>query len=431
MNRAARRVLLSLMMLSAAVPAARADVQPGDLIDQTNWEKIEGLVPDFILLWVKAGDLPLKIGKLSYDPTRFWSREVLDHWQENVRRYTVDENHGIVDKATGKPVRGIKGLPFPEPDPGHSRLPMMLLWNIQFVQYFLPGNLREMQFWLSYTRKSLEKTVQLENLQLILDPAKSRYDYGQISVFRSPFNLAGIGSLALYCLYPLHDGLRYAYAPELRRMKRLSHRIHGSDVQFGFDQAPDDSWVGGPKTNMEEGEYRYLGERDALVPYFSEDPLLLDWSPKGDLKLGYAGSGMEILTGQETPGWKGAIWHFTNVIWVKSRVYVFESRSREPGYAYGPCEGWVEKGTFSSCYKRITDPGGNLWKGLYSPARGTGSKDGKVRMIDNLGSVEVDMRRDHGSAYPLSYRKGGYKEMQVKDLDENLFTEGGFSRYSR
>jgi hypothetical protein len=52
-------------------------------------------------------------------------------------------------------------------------------------------------------------------------------------------------------------------------------------------------------------------------------------------------------------------------------------------------------------------------------------------MIDNIGQVLVDIRRDHGSTYPLSWRKGGFKRNQVKDMNENLFTEAGFIKFSK
>jgi len=422
---------MAVLILVASVQPVAADVVPGEIIDKNNSEKIEGLVPDFILTWVKNGDMTLKIGKLSYDQGKFWSQEILDNWQANNERYSVDEHNGIIDRTTGKPARGIKGLPFPEPAPSDPGFPMKLMWNTQFVQYFVQGDMHEIQTWLSVTRRGLEKAVQVENLQYMLDPSKSQYDYAQLSVFRQPFNMAGTGSVAVYPMYPLDSGIRFGYAPELRRVKRLSHRLSGSDVIFGFDAAPDDSWAGGPKTNMDEGVYRFIREQDALVPYFSADPLFVEWTDKGNVEVGCSGTGLTLVPGFETEGWTGAPWHFTNIIWVKSPVWVIESRSTDPNYAYGPCEAWVEKGSFSNAYKRITDPNGNLWKGSYWAAFGYGTRDGKFRMIDNIGQVLVDIRRDHGSTYPLSWRKGGFKRNQVKDMNENLFTEAGFIKFSK
>jgi hypothetical protein len=417
-----------IFLLSDAI---RADVVPGETIDKTNYQKIQELVPDFIVTWVKNGDMKMKIGKLSFDQHTFWPQEVLENWQANMGRYKIDENNGIIDDKTGKPARGIKGLPFPEPDMKDPKLPMMLLWNRDFNEFFLRGDTHHMDYWLSCTRAGLEKSMVCEALTHIFDPAQTRYDFAELDVFRQPFSMAGIGTLAIFPLYPLENGERFTYAPVLGKIRRMSHRLSGSDAIFGVDAVPDDAWAGGPKTAKEEGIYRFIGERDALVPYLSETPIKARWNEKKELGAGNAETGFEAKMGFETPGWTGAPWHVTNVVWVKSRVYVFESRSKDKNYAYGPCEGWIEKGSFSQCYKRIVDPNGKLWKGWYWPAVPFESPDGTYRLIINQAEVVVDMRRDHGTCYPGPFRKGGFARFLIKNQNETLFTRGGFAKFSK
>ena len=419
-------LILVTLVLDFAVPGAQAGLEPGEIVDSTNFQEIEGLVPDYIVTWVKNGDMVMKLGKRNYDAARFWSQEVLDNWEGNIGRFEIDEHNGLIDKATGKPARGVKGFPFPEPDSNDPKVPIMLLWNVLFREAFLQGNTHAQFFWYSFRRGGLEKVFAMENRYLTLDPAKSEMDYAQLSVFRQPFSMANTGTLVIYPLYPLGQGVRFAYAPELRKVKRLSHRLAGSDTHFGLDAAPDDSWSGGPKTNFDEGRYRFIDERDALVPVFLEDPRRMEWNEKGELEVGYDKTGTKIEMGYETKGWKGAPWHVTNIVWVKSRVYVFESKSTAVGYAYGPGEGWVEKGTFAQIYKRIVDPNGELWKGFYWPVTAFQSADGKYRLVDNAGQVVVDMRRDHGSTYPNAYREGGFKRILIQKPNEELFTQSGF-----
>lgn len=45
--------ILAACLVVASVHAARADVAPGDVIDKTNWEKAQGLLPEPVLDWVK------------------------------------------------------------------------------------------------------------------------------------------------------------------------------------------------------------------------------------------------------------------------------------------------------------------------------------------------------------------------------------------
>ena len=66
--------LLALWMIGLPAECVWADVEPGDYIDKSNYEKIENLVPDFVLDWVKTGDLTMKIGKLNFDAKAFRPR---------------------------------------------------------------------------------------------------------------------------------------------------------------------------------------------------------------------------------------------------------------------------------------------------------------------------------------------------------------------
>ncbi len=433
MNDASSRLaaFFFLVLWMAGLPAGSiyADVEPGDTIDKSNYEKIEGWVPDFILDWVKAGDLTMKIGKLNFDAKQFFPQGVKDNWQANIGRYKIGEHNKMIDVQTGKPARGIKGLPFPDPDPTDSTFPVQLMWNYIIKESFLQGVVKEKLAWLLMSRRGLKKTLVMDNYFTQLDPKKSDGDFAQVTIFRQPFNMAGIGTLAIYPLDPTKNGIRYAYTPELRRVKRLSTREAGSDTHFGLDGAPDDSWVGGPKANMDEGVYRVIGERNALVCYFSPDSRKLDWNKRGELQMGYAKTGLKLTLGFEDKNWQGAPWHIMNVIWVKSRVWVVESRSTDPNYGYGPCEGWIEQGTFFHAFKRITDPSGRLWKGAYHPAQAIETPDGKFRLIKDIAWVEVDMRRDHGSTLCGPHREGTYRTIFSKGVDPMLFTRSGFVKF--
>ncbi len=422
-------LLLGLLMTGHPVRSLRADVEPGDVIDKSNYEKIENLVPDFILDWVKTGDLTMKIEKLNYDAKEFYPRVVKENWEANIGRYGVNEHNGMVDVRTGEPARGIQGLPFPEPNPADPAFPVMLMWNYVFKESYLQGTVKEKLAWLIINRRGLEKTLILDQYFTQLDPTKSDYDHAMLTIFRQPFSMAGIGTLAIFSLDPLQHGIRYAYTPELRRVKRLSHRVAGSDTHFGLDGAPDDSWVGGPKANIDEGIYRYLGEREALVCYHSPDSRKLDWNEKGELEMGYAKTGLENTLGFEDDGWQGAPWHLMDVIWVKTKVWVVESRSKDPNYGYGPCEGWIEQGTSFHAFKRITDPSGKLWKGAYHPAQAIETPDGKFRIIKDIAWIQVDMRRDHGTALCGPQREGGYRKIFAKDVDPIIFTRAGFIKF--
>ncbi len=82
-------------------PAVFADVSPGDVIDKTNWQKAEGLLPKPVLNWVKKGDFVLDIGELNYDEKEYFDFLVKDSLTANIGKYDVNEKDIIIDVETG------------------------------------------------------------------------------------------------------------------------------------------------------------------------------------------------------------------------------------------------------------------------------------------------------------------------------------------
>ena len=46
---------------------ARIPVKPGDVVDQSNWEKVKDILPESVVNWVKRGEWILKIDEFKYD----------------------------------------------------------------------------------------------------------------------------------------------------------------------------------------------------------------------------------------------------------------------------------------------------------------------------------------------------------------------------
>ena len=323
----------------------------------------------------------------------------------------------------------VKGFPFPEPDINDPTAPLQMLYNFNYFEYhFMPWHYNE--FWYSVTSRGLQKTYEIEMYRMVFEKG-AKYDHGEVTRFRQPFDMAGTGSMVNYYIDPLKNGLRFAYAPMIRRVKRLSHRLPGSENNFDLDLASDDNWAGGPRTDIENGRYKFLRKQVALVPYIDQGPARAVINSKGEIETGGTQAGNKVIAGFETPSWKGAPWHIVNVIWVKRNVYVFESTSVNPNYRYGPCEGWVEQETFVDVFKQITDLNGNLWKGSYRARWVIQSDDGSYRDLHNGGQVITDMTRDHGSAFLFSNREGGFRTIWKKDINRTLFTRSGFVKFTK
>ena len=81
---------LCVSLLLWLAPTVLADVSPGDIVDRTNWEAIEGLAPEALVNWVKQGEFMLKIDALAYTPRDYFPAHALETLEENVGKYEVD-----------------------------------------------------------------------------------------------------------------------------------------------------------------------------------------------------------------------------------------------------------------------------------------------------------------------------------------------------
>jgi hypothetical protein len=90
-----------------------ADEPSVKVIDKSNWEKAEGLVPDCLLEWVKKGEMDLPLGELNYDTTEYFTPYTIESFTANIGKYDLDEEDIIVDAETGKMAKMIIGFPSP------------------------------------------------------------------------------------------------------------------------------------------------------------------------------------------------------------------------------------------------------------------------------------------------------------------------------
>ncbi len=92
---------LAVFVLASCLPLliisqGLCDVSPGDVLDKTNWEKAEGLLPDEIIGWIKKGDFVLQVGELNYNPREYQPSYALEALSTNKGKYVLDENDWIV-----------------------------------------------------------------------------------------------------------------------------------------------------------------------------------------------------------------------------------------------------------------------------------------------------------------------------------------------
>jgi len=116
------------------VPTAPGDVSPGDVIDESNWEKVKGLLPEPVLNWVKEGDFILNIDEPNFQFEDIFPPFQIKAFKTNVGEYELDEQGGIIDAETEQAPEHIVGLPFPEIAEGDPRLAEKIMQNNHYMQ---------------------------------------------------------------------------------------------------------------------------------------------------------------------------------------------------------------------------------------------------------------------------------------------------------
>ena len=418
-----------LLMLTSS--QGFCDVSPGDVLDKTNWEKAEGLLPEPLLNWVKNGKVVLDIGELNYNPDVHHPTFALESLKTNIGKYALDENDGLVDAKSGKRPKSIIGFPFPEIDPDEPRAATKMLYNKDYVQY-IAGNVRAV-FKSHYINRSgysrstvgaMENMVMDGNPKSAARPNPDRVEKYQIFLVKSPFDIAGSAIMTWRYFASQKEDNTFAYLPAIRRVRRMSPG-NRSDTLFGSDMSVDDaSCYDGKITAM---EWKLLRKQEALLPYNFEDPGLLvkdeygEWESSESMK--------KFSYGYEKEGWQGAHWAPLDWIWVKQPVYVIEVRAKDPYYNYGPQELWMYQGNWLPHYKIINDRAGKYWKAVIQAMGFFESRDKKMKLTYAGEQFTIDERADHATLVsgPTPTDIWQYNV----EMDEDDFSLAGFQKFCK
>ena len=430
-----------LMIVGGLKSVTLADVNVGDAIDSTNWQKVQGLVPDAVLDYLKKGWVNMKIGKLNYEPGDFWF--TAEGLKRNHGKYDIAEDGELmVEKSTGaKSPMNIVAAPFPvqDLDPRDPRMPIKYFYNL----YMAPisyGSVRAMATLGFFGAKNYEryiagpqKTLDFIGSDLSNANQKDAEQFGgkdvtQVFIMRvtDPYELNGLATMTYGYLGNTPDKV-FAYIPALRRVRTMTAAAR-SDSMFGTDYSLDDAgcgWWGKPMNFT----FKYLRTQEALAQFADPDPLKFYPGSDGSINVQKFYTGPKL--GYLTPGWNGKPWAVTNSIWVKRKVYVFEVNAKDPYYNYGKMEIWGDTKTARGYFKIINDRAGKRWKVMIMNSHGGYA-------INNYpwgfglcarGDVIYDEQRDHATSIE-EYRPGQLKNWNAKTSPDE-FTLTGLAKLGK
>ena len=430
MTRAGRTLgiaLISCWALTLLGTTAWADVVPGDVIDKSNWQKIEGLVPEPLLNWIKQGD-SIKIGELKYNPAEFSPPASLDSLTANVGKYDVNEDDIIVDVKTGKLPEFIVGLPFPKIDLDDPKAGQKIMFNKYYYQYSF-GNTRA-PFRLEWVgrKRGFEREIKAEFCMFVLDshPAAKKEPKPDNELMLSfarvlyPFDIQGTNVLTWRYRDEREDNT-FVYIPAIRRLRRMSP-AHRSDSYLGSDMCADDNW--GYAGKVGAFDWKVVRKEEKLLPFDEGDPIRLFLNDDGEWET--ISENRKLVLGYETKGYQGAPWFPINVVYVKRPTYVLEIRAKDSYYNYGTQYLWVDADVYMPTYKVIHDRAGDYWKCGMTVMLALSSGDGKMRMVAPAAQLAVDDRSQHASIGITTDAENTSFFGAV--LERNDFSLGGFQK---
>jgi hypothetical protein len=427
-------VTISLMYVWIHIGCAvtvLAEVSPAEVIDKTNWERIEGLVPYSVLDWVKRGNFVLHVDELGYTPLDYFPTFAKEAFEHNLGKYDVDEDGGIVEVKTGTSPKHIVGIPFPKVDQSDPKSAVKIMYNTLYMQY-LPGNLRFPFQAIFVGRSGFEREVGALWRQVPMDgypgSAEIRNPDGiekySMLVVRKPFDLRGTAIMLWRYLNPRTQDSTFGYFPAIRRVRRMSP-ANRSDAFVGSDFTFDDA--NGYDGKITAFEWKLLRKQEMIAPALGVYPVRIVQNGKGEWET--TKSIRPVIYGHELEGWQGASWAPTNLAWVKRPVYILEMRPKDRYYNYGVQHLWVDAEIFGSAYKVIHDKSGKYWKTFFSSAMACTSAGRGTRFISVATQQAVDDRTDHSTIIEDASPRNIWNF--YADLDVNDFSLAGFQKFSK
>jgi hypothetical protein len=427
---------LGLLLLLGLISPAGAEVAPGDVIDKSNWEKAEGMLPDPVLDWYKTGQYITAVGELNFDFGKSLPKYVYDRMEENAGKYGVNEKNELVYAKSGELAKDVIGLPFPEIDPKDPKAGVKIVYNGKFVRMF-QGNGRwpgMAGHYVSTSRHERDVVVDMRTASFLAWPGigemKNPEGFQEQYVLKvvSPYDLAGTAVLT-WRYFGYKPDMTFGYVPAIRRVRRMSP-ANRSDAMFGSDFSADDVGYIGYDGKVPYFEFKLVGEGEALGMFYGKDRVQCVRDQFGTL-MSTEPPGLAFKVGYEKDGWQGALWApaTEDVFFVKRPVWKIECTSKDPFYNYGKQYMWIDKEAYCSFWKEILDHSGEQWKMWYDIwGVAVSEKDGFSIPYFRMVNV-VDERAGHASAFECVYEKSPAYYFVKEEAD--VYSLGGFQRYCK
>jgi uncharacterized protein DUF1329 len=422
----------------AQAPAA-TDLKPGDILNETTWQKAEGLLPPEILKHYQTGDYANPI--VDWPPDKFtWPPDFRAGSEKNAGQLDVDGVGTIIEKGSGKQPPYILGFPFPIIERSDPKAAAKVVWNFFYRTWYF-GNLRaESQLnWIA--AKQLERRSDViaafeyydgvPEAERLANP--ENFSVRFLTIVVSPADLNGTAALSWRYRDATKRDLNWAFVPAMRRVRAVSP-ANRSDGFLGSDMSQDD----GPFFDGKPEDFTWT-IKGSVEQLRLVDPLSLQgkseevWLPSG----GWRGNWPDLkFLGYMDPDWKGAAWAPITGALAKRRFWVVDGVPKDKYYLYGHIELYIDEQTFQGAWNRKFSWQGELLNTMQVMAflpRASTRPDGKVDY--NQGSnmafqCAENIKRNQATVAGIkSSPKSGFDGRMV--FPANFFDVNSLSHYGK
>jgi hypothetical protein len=418
--------------------AAAAELQPGDMIDQTRWQEAKGMMPDAILRRFASGQHLSKVIALPPEALQYGTR-FRQLTEANQGKYEVNERGVLIESSTKTwPRYRPGGFPFPEVNQNDPQAAFKIMYNftsrggpVDDVDVLL--NI----FWVD--AKNLNRYVDFAGKSLayesrwsgpIANPdevAGKGLGYGV-----NPYDVVGLATLGWRYLDPDKWDSRWAYIPVIRRVRRLA-ASNTSDGFLGSYWSANDAGLFTGK--IQYFDWKLIGSREAIVPYTLPTPKYWEQSDRGLVLLSNENAAMMPWPGKNKKftdsgqHWSGAAWWPVNLHVAKRPVWIIEISAKDPYFAYGRQILWIDKDLYRAYYKEVYDRAGEYWKTFLLAGGIALSRDNVFSTPQTDFGVAIDEHQAEANVV-LPLREGNDIHVNV-GLSEDLFSYQGLTRLGK
>ena len=394
-------VIILLSLLSQ--PRSWAELTPGAVLSQENWQEAKGLLPEAVLHRFQDGSYQAKI--ITLPETMTWGSKFKTSSETNAGKFAIDTADSLIDKTTNTYPAFLYGYPFPQIDAKDPQAGAKVIYNFSYT-LMQPDDADRVSNLYWVTPSSLERHVEFQGQLLFygsrfsgpIDNPDATLRKGLIAGI-NPQEVYGVVTLEWMYLDPHKWNSLWSYVPELRKVRLLS-ASNGSEGLFGMDLAHDDPYLFSGK--VQYFTWKLVGVQEALVPYSLPDPRPLRHAEKGYVLENQQDA---LTMGWDKQGWKGKAWWPTNYSLVKRPVWVIEATAKDSQYAYSRQVLWIDKDLYIAYYKEAYDRSGQLWRMILNSVSVARTPEGDLSLAQPDFTLAVDEQQNHASV-ELPFKQG-------------------------